>query len=561
MNNDNFDDIIKQKADNHQAPFPSDAWDNIAKKKKKRLVPVFWFSLSSLLIAGTIVTYIYSNKIYNHSIAINNNEQVTSKLQNKEDVNINVSVVKGNNLVNKDAQSFGTMAQSDLSEKNDSISNVNNKNNNVSDQKREVYDNSLTTKKKDQPNKILSPTNLSRRGLKNNVKDNNSALVMDKSDSHDKNQVQKELNVRNKKVNANIVYSKEFSVHKWSGPTATINGVGKHVYVQKAKYRATIIGARESDDDLNNTVSINKITNDNTADQNKKSNSFSDTTAIEIKQRPLAIDSLLKTKKKNTDSLKTTDQNKITAATIKKTKRPLFIDISIIPFASIQQYGQPSSVIRVTNNSTIHSTYTANAVQTSLQPAVALAFSLRKNISKKLTIGLGVQFSQIKENIKMSGEEIDTNYTPIKRLATNNGSPYLANDTVATVATGNRTINALNSYSVFSIPLFVTYTFYNRKSFSVGGTGGVCLNIAQYHNAINGRLQSVYPNGIQNNGSNLTVDILMGIHFAWNFNKKYQLFAEPNFRYSLDKYQLGNTFLSKNIDQAGLSLGISYKIK
>ena len=38
MNNDNFDDIIKQKTGGHEAPVPADVWDNISKKKKRKLV-------------------------------------------------------------------------------------------------------------------------------------------------------------------------------------------------------------------------------------------------------------------------------------------------------------------------------------------------------------------------------------------------------------------------------------------------------------------------------------------------------------------------------------------
>jgi hypothetical protein len=45
-----FDDFIKNKANEHEAPVPPDAWDNIVQKKKKRRFAFWWWSSVSLLL-------------------------------------------------------------------------------------------------------------------------------------------------------------------------------------------------------------------------------------------------------------------------------------------------------------------------------------------------------------------------------------------------------------------------------------------------------------------------------------------------------------------------------
>ena len=178
-------------------------------------------------------------------------------------------------------------------------------------------------------------------------------------------------------------------------------------------------------------------------------------------------------------------------------------------------------------------------------------------------IGIGIQYSQISENINLSGQETDTAYSPIQRLETNSGGPYLKNDTITTTTIGVRKINAVNSYKLFSVPLFITYNFFNSKLFSIGFTGGVYFTFAQYQNSITGKLQSQYAYGTlaDNEKNNVTMDIFGGLRLSIDVSKKLQLFAEPNYRYNLNKYELKNTFLNKNINQAGVSFGVSYSIK
>ena len=52
MNNHEFDDIIKQKAQQREADVPSDAWENITGERKKRRKPFFLFLFLMLCMGG-----------------------------------------------------------------------------------------------------------------------------------------------------------------------------------------------------------------------------------------------------------------------------------------------------------------------------------------------------------------------------------------------------------------------------------------------------------------------------------------------------------------------------
>ncbi|MEO8771938.1 MAG: hypothetical protein ABI402_17710, partial [Ferruginibacter sp.] len=66
-----FDNIIKQKTNNHEAHVPPGAWDNIIKKEKKRRFTFFWWTAGILLCAFSLIGYYKisntddSNKIAN----------------------------------------------------------------------------------------------------------------------------------------------------------------------------------------------------------------------------------------------------------------------------------------------------------------------------------------------------------------------------------------------------------------------------------------------------------------------------------------------------------------
>src|SRR4051812_32698892 len=62
MNSKEFDDIIKNKAQQRQADVPADLWENITAQKKKRRTPFFWLLFLSLLLTGIAVEWKLTHK-------------------------------------------------------------------------------------------------------------------------------------------------------------------------------------------------------------------------------------------------------------------------------------------------------------------------------------------------------------------------------------------------------------------------------------------------------------------------------------------------------------------
>jgi hypothetical protein len=52
MNHSLFDDLIRQKANSHEAPVPDTAWENIFPEEKKHRRPILWLFMIPLLMAG-----------------------------------------------------------------------------------------------------------------------------------------------------------------------------------------------------------------------------------------------------------------------------------------------------------------------------------------------------------------------------------------------------------------------------------------------------------------------------------------------------------------------------
>jgi hypothetical protein len=58
MKNDSFDDIVRKKVLDHEAPVPSGTWEAIAQMKKKRKrYPLFWWITGMSLLAGAVLLF------------------------------------------------------------------------------------------------------------------------------------------------------------------------------------------------------------------------------------------------------------------------------------------------------------------------------------------------------------------------------------------------------------------------------------------------------------------------------------------------------------------------
>jgi hypothetical protein len=65
MKNDSFDDIVRKKVLDHEAPVPSGTWEAIAQMKKKRKrYPLFWWITGMSLLAGAVLLFYIKQYVF-----------------------------------------------------------------------------------------------------------------------------------------------------------------------------------------------------------------------------------------------------------------------------------------------------------------------------------------------------------------------------------------------------------------------------------------------------------------------------------------------------------------
>ncbi len=521
MNEDKLNDIIKQKADNHTAPVPPDAWDNITKKKKRRILPFYWWSLSALLIIAGAFLYFSNNKKKSNGL-VSCNLQLQSNQLTSAKTNL---ITTAKNL------SQGQMKDSVIAATKENIA--------IND-----------TNKTDKQDAVIA-ADLKNQDVDNKAKER-STTTSSKAKMH--------MIVTDGVVVADNIDNNKASSKKYN--------TGK-----KIKFKTTSIGPASDSEPTIQTVSnaFDKNSTDlnNTTTYDRTSFTKEDAivnnrnrviTTIQIKSPiDLSFDVLKKDIALN--NKKDTAQKKTNTTKLVITPSLIF-DLSVTPFWPVQQYDVPQYIRRTSTGNGGNTVYTTNSVKTSLQFSAAFAFGARKSISKKIMVGTGLQYEQISENVSLTGIDSNTTYMLIQRLQVSSSGSYLVNDSISSTTAGVRVITATNSYKLYSVPVFMQYSFLSHPSFSLAVTLGSYFTFAQYHNSISGKLESIYAYTPlpSNEKNNLAIDLFGGVRATETVCKNFMVFAEPNFRYNISGYKLKNTFLNKTINQSGITLGLSYKI-
>jgi hypothetical protein len=507
MTNNLFDDIIKQKADGHQATIPPDAWDNINNKKNRKPFGWWWFAL--LLIAGS--TAIYVHHTYN--------DAATVAAQNKQMPISDSSVLPKNNTVDSKEMNGDQQEQT----KHDNIAH------------KDIASTSSLNNVQPADAIASSLKKVNTKHIYHHVDNSNHTTSPTAFVTHHHYLEAKHLpiaytSIKNKK--------RDYSLNT--------KFTAKRKLAARIHYRQTIAALDSADNatliDPNtnpiptHTNKIDASAKDISSDQPKKVIVADTTTEI---KKPIAFVKTI-TKKKN-------DTNDSAAN--------LNIEVSTTGILPIEQQENIVNNERITMGSNSKTDYTADHQETSIQPALAYNIAILKRINNKYKIGIGFQYLKLKEDIQLSGTETTTTYTPIQRLVTDSSGTHLINTFDTTTATGKRNIHAVNSYQFYTIPLLVQCLLSQHGSWSLLLDGGLYFNITDiYHNSIEGKWTAANA-GTSNNG--MSVDIVAGIRASKYIDKRCSLFAEPVLRYSLSSQQ---SFIPKKIDQVGLSFGISYKI-
>jgi hypothetical protein len=238
------------------------------------------------------------------------------------------------------------------------------------------------------------------------------------------------------------------------------------------------------------------------------------------------------------------------------------VDISISPFIPVRQKQGLSSVNRTSISSTRVTQYVADTVKSSLQPSFAYTIAIKKKLNKRLMIGAGIQYGVIKEHLKLRGRETNTDFQVVQRLENGVSGPILKNDTIAVSSSGTRTIDAINSYRFFDIPLYIQYILVDKGSLSLSLTGGINLGLySRYNNSINGDLQVVYNSvsAAHSQRAIIRTEFFTGFRLSQQIFKGCAIFAEPYLRFNAGKY--ANTIINnKSVHQAGIGVGVEFQI-
>jgi len=507
MNSREFDDIIKQSAQQREADVPGDIWENIARKKKRRRGPFFWFIFMLLFLAGTFVVW-----------NINNNTPAKfSNVKNELKENKNPNY-KNNDYRKNSTENITTDSLTDIAVNDHSINTPGSV----------VTDRSLNNGKE-----IRVKTNINTKAVSKNLPQPGS--TKGKNILHKKSNRSYTVSIISVDPTEEKIYPTAHNKRKSKGRTRT--------NISNGETESTI-----------NSIASDAVKTDNANEITGSLKIDSADSSTTKKFIPVISDSP-SIKKEITNTVSQKEKRK-------KKKKSLMIEVGLTVVFPMQQYEHPEYVKRTISNTDMLSEFKSDNIKTAIETGAGLTINLVKPLNKKWSMGGGIQYLRLTERLHFEGIETVTNYTIVKRLVTDPNGSYLKNDTVSSTTRNNTTINGRNIYNIFSIPLFVRYQFLSGKKLSCAFTTGIYIDLLRYQNKLPGKFENVYASGKQfNNSKNeIGLDLFAGIHLSGILRKKYNWFAEPGFRYNLFTSKTGNLSFNKMIHKPGINFGIIYPL-
>lgn len=553
-----FDDIIKQKANEHVAPVPQDAWDNIMKEKKKKRFVFFWWFIGILLCGLSIVgAYTYNSYKNNKNIAATSKK--TSPLATINNKNI-VSPDKSTSLKEEPISSYDNNAKTIT----------------TTDEINTVAPGNEEGKEKQQDTKNIPPGKEKIIPVENKqrikpVENTTGTTITKETVIQKNNDTGKHRTKRSIPVNSSIKETALNNKASIKEDDESIAGKKKIQVKEKGKSRLNVRAgetdiAEEKQTTKKDEPATIETTDEKTAsiDQQASTDNLKEdlknTTVQSPVKKDLAVDSVA-SKQLHTPPV----ENKKAQANINKPakKHSWFIDLGVAPVLPIQQYDKTTTFTRTLQSGNDLSVFSGKLVNTKIDPSVAFSLSARRELNKRTSIGIGLQYLQLKEEVSISGTEINTKYTVVDRLINGIGGPQLINDTIKVVTQGDRKITATNSYVFFTIPVFVQHDLIQKHSWSLSAVGGVYINLyGKYKNAINENSTAQLTASSQTKNQNSSVGFALygGFRVAKKITNRWDLFATPSVTWALGRQNIKNSLLDKKIQQAGLNIGLSYKL-
>lgn len=522
MKEKSFDERIKQKADAHEAAVPADAWANIAQQKRKKRYGFSWWSVGAFTLTAVTLCGIYISHL--------SNEKNSAK-------DIADNKTQTGNLVSKETKNTREAADADtVAGKKDKLS--------------------LTANAIPADTWIIATTGAKSPGCSN--KGSISANATD--------QITTDPTSYNRPVSLN----KKNTTGKTIGPISESSDIagsnaprsGKRKSL-RGKTKVVIQSGPAGTDDENAFADLTNKKYVADTDATFKNDHITDVEKARDSIRN--IDSFVLANSKVIPKITIRSQD---AGSPKKVppsfpkKNNIMFDLAVQPFFVIAQKDKLNYVTRTTITSSGKREFTATDIRSSVQPSFSFSAELYKKLSDKWYAGSGLQYSIVKEHIRLSGTETNTTVTIVKRLENIGGIPVLREDTLTNISTGKRVINATNSYRFITIPFSFHYELMNKKAWTVYISGGLNLNISSYNNSITGQLEPTYTSSSRpgNKDNKVTTDIYAGLRLSRRFGNKYDLFAEPAMLYNINGYNLSNQVNNAKLHKAGIGFGISWKL-
>jgi hypothetical protein len=201
----------------------------------------------------------------------------------------------------------------------------------------------------------------------------------------------------------------------------------------------------------------------------------------------------------------------------------------------------------------------------STQLGYTAGFRISKSIGDNLLVKAGLQYSQINErfDLRTENERRITTVITIRTVQTAAGTDTTVRDTTTLMQIGYNVQRTYNRYRSIDIPLLLSYEFGN-ENWKFGLNAGVILNLHSWYNGqtLNDSLNVVSLNS-KNNAvykQNIGLGVYAGFSIIKPVSNKFDVFAEPYFRYNLSNMAKGSAYTQK-FNAAGISLGIRYRLK
>lgn len=503
MKNNIFDKAVSEKMHGHQSAVPSDAWDNINRRKKKRpLILLFLFTFL-IIITGAIILHQYTDH--------KNGVAATTRSESPADKNSGV-------------EKSLSPAPSDKMDESD-----------------DVIQKNKEQKNKEQESKQQNVASANSPVQTNAVLHKTTSFAQTSSDIIDRTKNESGHEKANRRHTTKVK------------PAATAIRISN----ADAEDEEDLISKKRKQRkyQTKNKTAVTTVTPEMTSADEEQQTA---TPKEEAENKTAVVAGTT-----NKDTVRTTEkENKATAKEEKKTpkrsaKKNIFIDAGMNIFQPVSRLADDLPVIRTENGNSLRKEYRADKVRSELQTSFSYSLSFRKNISAKWQIAAGFKYSVIKEKLFLAGTETIYTYTPIERLS---AGPVLVHDNDTTTTSGYRIINAYNTYHFFSLPVSLQYLIAEKNTWSLSGNAGVVINLhSQYRNSIAGKPQQ---SGMTSRlAPSVTADLYGGIRLDKSFGRRIGLYASPLIYINAMKYRLPEVTERKYIHRAGLTFGLSYRIR